>query len=208
MPLILEKHIDKGLLLLWELTEDLEWFKNQFPHLVDDDTFKQLRNEKRQKEWLAVKMMLKHLGCTDLNHFYNEAGQPQLHHPKFKKISISHSSQLAGILIHPNQEVGLDLESLDRNFKSIERKYLSPKEIELAQKTAENYALFWCAKEAVYKTAGIPGISFSTQILLELNQQNKLTAKLLTPELTKTYEISYFEYKNQLVVYLLANNKS
>ena len=48
MPLAKEVHIDEGLLLLWELDEDLEWLKMQFPMLETDQTFQTLKNKKRQ----------------------------------------------------------------------------------------------------------------------------------------------------------------
>ncbi|MGQ7870023.1 4'-phosphopantetheinyl transferase family protein [Sunxiuqinia sp. sy24] len=204
MPLAKEIHIEEGLLLLWELTEDLEWLKAQFPMLDSDEAFRSLKNKKRQQEWLSVKMMLRHIGCQSIKVTYNSKGQPQIDHPLYHHISISHSSQIAGILLHPHQAVGLDIESLSRNFLNIERKYLSPAEMALAHKDSKRHCLFWSAKEAVYKVAGIPGIHFAEQIALSPKENDQLIAELNTNEKNQRFLLNYFEYKKQLIVFLIA----
>ncbi|WP_299579188.1 4'-phosphopantetheinyl transferase family protein [uncultured Sunxiuqinia sp.] len=204
MPLVKEIDIDQGVLLLWELTEDLEWLKAQFPLLDKDEAFHALKNKKRQQEWLSVKMMLRYIGCPSTQISYNSKGQPQVNHPSYQYISISHSSQLAGIILHTNKPVGLDIESLSRNFKTIERKYLSPTEIMWAHQDNKRHCLFWSAKEAVYKIAGIPGIHFSDQIVLSPEKNNRLTAQLVTPERNEHFHLNYFEYNEQLIVFLIA----
>ncbi len=204
MPLAKEIHIDEGLLLLWELDEDLDWLKTQFPLLETDQTFQTLKNKKRQQEWLTVKMMLKHIGCNDLKVYYNDNGQPQIKHLNYQHISISHSNQLAGIFLHPHRAVGLDIESLTRNFSVIEKKYLSSAEIELANQNKKWHCLFWCAKEAVYKIAGIPGIHFADQISVAPEQNNQLAAALKTPDCYQTFRLNYFEHNGQFIVYLVA----
>lgn len=204
MPLAKEIHIDEGLLLLWELDEDLDWLKEQFPSLETDQTFQTLKNKKRQQEWLTVKMMLKYIGCNDLKVYYNGNGQPQIKHAHYHHISISHSNQLAGIFLHPSKPVGLDIESLNRNFSGIEKKYLSPAEIELTRQNEKWHCLFWCAKEAVYKIAGIPGIHFIDQISVSPAQNNQLAAELKTPDCHQIFRLNYFEYNGQFIVYLVA----
>ena len=206
MPLAKEIHINEGLLLLWELSEDLDWLKAQFPWLETDETFHSLKNKKRQQEWLTVKMMLKHIGCSDLKVYYASNGQPKINHTHYQHISISHSSQLAGIILHANQPVGLDIESTSRNFSGIEKKYLSPKEIELAHQNRNWHCLFWCAKEAVYKIAGIPGIHFANQIALVPEQNDQLTAELKTPDQHHLFRLNYFEHNGQFIVYLIAQS--
>ena len=205
MPIIKEIHIEKGLLLLWEITEELDWLKQHFPFLATDKTFNSLKNAKRQKEWLAVKMMLRQIGCEDFKVHYNEKGQPQIQHHYYKNVSISHSHEIAGIYLHPNKHVGLDIESLHRNFFRAQKKYLTAREIELAGKTEHGNCLFWGAKEAVYKAAGVPGLHFATQIALDITPGNQLTATLSTSAGTKTFHLDYFEENQHLIVYLAGN---
>jgi len=206
MPLVKEIHIDEGLLVLWELTEELDWLKAQMPSLQKDLTFQSLKSKKRQQEWLSVKMMLKHIGCSDLTVLYASNGQPQINHPRYQHISISHSNQLAGIFLHPNQQVGLDIESISRNYSGVKKKYLSPEEIELTNQNKNWDCLFWCAKEAVYKIAGIPGIHFATQISLVPEQNNQLTAELKTPNHRQLFRLSYFKHCGQFIVYVTTQN--
>lgn len=203
MPLIKELHIENGSLLLWEITEELEWLKDQFPQLASDPTFKELKNQKRQKEWLAIKMMLKQIGCDDYKVDYNSNGKPHIKHPYYKHISISHAHTLAGILVHQKASVGLDIESFNRDFFFVENKYLSPTEIVEAYQGENRHCLFWCAKEAVYKSAGIPGLHFSTQIELSLNGKNDIMARVFNEKTTKDYQLSYFRFMEHYIVYLV-----
>jgi phosphopantetheinyl transferase len=205
MPIIKEIHIEKGLLLLWGITEELDWLKQHFPFLATDRTFNSLKNARRQKEWLAVKMMLKQIGCEDFKVYYNEKGQPQVKHHFYKNISISHSHEIAGIFLHPNKPVGLDIESLGRNFAQVQKKYLTAREIELASRVENGNCLFWGAKEAVYKAAGVPGLHFATQIALAFTPDSRLTATLITGTATKTYHLDYFDQAQHLIVYLTDN---
>lgn len=203
MPLVKELHIKKGLLLLWEITEDPDQLQKYYPVLTADERFKALKHKKRQIEWLAIRLMLIHIGFEDVNIEYNDHGQPYISHPDYKYISISHSDSLAGILLHQEVKVGLDIESFDRHFIHVERKYLSPAELEMAQKEKKRHCLFWCAKEAVYKTAGIPGIHFVDQIELESVQPTYLNARLRTPDKAHTYRLNYFEYHRHFIVYIV-----
>ena len=203
MALIKELHIGKGRLLLWEITEELEWLKTQFPELADDPTFKALKNLKRQKEWLTIKMMLKLIGCKDFRVRYNENGKPHINHHYYGHVSISHSHTLAGIFVHPDYTVGLDIESFNRDFIFVEKKYLSPTELKTAYEEENGHCLFWCAKEAVYKLVGIPGLHFSTQIELSMNGDYTILARLKGTETERNYLLNYFEFMEHYVVYLI-----
>ncbi|TDO05288.1 4'-phosphopantetheinyl transferase family protein [Sunxiuqinia elliptica] len=205
MPLVKEITNQGALLLLWELTEAISWYKKQLPGIESEPAFLRLRNERRQQEWLAVKMLLKHIGCTNLNVSYNTKGQPEIDHPLYQSVSISHSNQLAGILLHKTQQTGLDIESFERNFKAIERKYLSEQEIELTRKHTDYHCLFWCAKEAVYKMAGIAGIHFAEQIVLSEPANNQLTAQLSVLGEQQSFFLKYLKYKNQLIVFSVSH---
>ncbi|SFF07727.1 4'-phosphopantetheinyl transferase family protein [Sunxiuqinia elliptica] len=205
MPLVKEITNKGALLLLWELTEAVSWFKEQLPGIESDPAFLKLRNEKRKREWLAIKMLLKHIGCTNLSISYNTKGQPEIAHPLYKSVSISHSNQLAGILLHKTQQIGLDIESIERNFKAIERKYLSEQEVELTRKHPDYHCLFWCAKEAIYKMAGVAGIHFAEQIALSEPANNQLTARLSVLEQQQSFCLNYLKYKDQLIVFSVSH---
>lgn len=201
MPVVKEIKMEEGFLLLWKIEEETSWLINQLPELKNDPVFLQLKNKKRQREWLVVKMMLKHIRCDNLQVIYNELGQPKISHSLYNFISISHSNELAGIFLHINKKTGLDIESQKRNFETVASKYLAANEIKLAQVNKKLYSLFWCAKEAIYKVSGISGIHFANQIRLTF-QNNQLTGELITTH-KQYFQINYFDYEEHDVVFLL-----
>ncbi|HKJ40584.1 MAG TPA: 4'-phosphopantetheinyl transferase superfamily protein [Sunxiuqinia sp.] len=203
MPLVKEIHIKKGLLLLWEITEKPDQLQKHYPVLTSDKRYKAFKHKKRQIEWLAIRLMLIHIGFENVNIRYNDHGQPYITHPHYKHISISHSDTLAGIILHEEVKVGLDIESFDRNFIQVERKYLSPVELEMTQQEEKWHCLFWCAKEAVFKTAGQPGIHFTDQIAINSINPGSINAKLKTNKHEKSYRLNYFEYQRHFIVYAI-----
>ena len=66
------------------------------------------------------------------------------------EISISHCARFAAIIAHPEESVGIDIESLDRDFSAVERKALSEDEKDdlSDHNTNQQLAIYWCAKEA------------------------------------------------------------
>ena len=65
--------------------------------------------------------------------------------------------------------MGIDCESLDRDFSAVEKKALSEDEIEDLDddKRNEQLAIYWCAKEAVYKKMSQYNVDFAEQIEID-----------------------------------------
>jgi len=206
MPLIKTIETGNSLLLLWELTEDLDVLKKRLPAPEIGPDFQKLNHPRRQKEWLTVRILLQEIGCRPDMLTYSAAGQPQLKHEGFKHVSISHSDKLAGIALHKKRAVGLDIENSRRNFIRIEKKYLSDDEIKLARTIPNGHGLFWCIKEAVYKAGGMPGIRFPEQIRIHVRGKNVLSARLITDKIS-VYRIHHFEIDDQIIVYLTGEER-
>jgi len=201
MPLLQKYQLSGGTLLLWEMTETPEEMKVLAKEFTNESAFLQITNPKRQKEWLAVRMLLTEAACSPEQISYDSNGKPMIDHAEFKSISISHSSQLAGIYLHPLECSGLDIESTTRDFLKVEKKYLSPEESVLAHKIENGHALFWCIKEAVYKACGVPGLIFCEQIRINQSINGELTTVAYTPE-ELSFQIKHVKIGDQLVVYI------
>ncbi len=203
MPLLKEIELESGLLILWEISEDMETLLDLCSGIDFENEFQKLKNSRRQKEWLAVRLILKHIGCTTISVSYNKNNQPVINHLKYQHVSISHSNKLAGVILHKSQAVGLDIESTTRNFNTVAHKYMSTEELELASNFENGLALFWCVKEAIYKAAGIPGVHFSTQIKIKNIDQSRVHADFYSQGKTKKYKLNFLNHEDQLIVYLI-----
>ena len=80
-------------------------------------------------------------------------------------ISITHTNNFVAIITNPTEDVGIDIECLDRDFSAVEKKALSEDELDDLLDEKENdderkkertlqLAIYWCAKEALYKRMG------------------------------------------------------
>ena len=106
----------------------------------------------RRKEKLAVRALLNEMFPEKLYLGHHDNGKPYLQNCAVE-ISISHCARFAAIIAHPEESVGIDIESLDRDFSAVERKALSEDEKDdlSDHNTNQQLAIYWCAKEAIYK---------------------------------------------------------
>ena len=112
MPLHKIIHINENTTAyFWHITEDVTSLFRAVS-LRDTSLFRLegMKSEEHQKGFLAVRMLLQHLGYTDYDLTYDEAGKPHL--SDGKHISISHSHEFSCICIS-NKLMGIDLENLE-----------------------------------------------------------------------------------------------
>jgi phosphopantetheinyl transferase len=207
MPLIKHRKTEGGLLLLWEISESLEQLVLLGKEFIKDPAYQKITHPKRQKEWLTVRLLQQAANCTQHQFRYNETGQPCIDHPFFRSISISHSSDLVGIFLHRDKTTGLDIESENRNFIRVEKKYLTEEEAYWAKRIPNGYGWFWCIKEAAYKAAGVPGLIFRDQINI-YQQKNGSLGVSVQLKLPLYFDIHQEKFHGQLIVYLTVRKNS
>ena len=113
---------------------------------------------------------------TDLNTLFDDKvylshhdnGKPYLENNPVN-ISITHTEKYVAVILHEEENVGIDIESLDRDFSAVEKKALSEDEIDDLEdeKRNEQLAIYWCAKEAVFKLLSRYNVDFAEQIEIE-----------------------------------------
>ncbi len=146
----------------------------------------------RRAEWLAWHALLRRTLGEGVSADYDDAGAPVLvGHPG--RISVAHSRHFV-VLYHRAERCGVDIEVLSRDFSRTADRFLSPAERSLGASVDRFEALAWCAKEAVYKYAGRPGLDLLRDIrLVRLDPAaQELHAVLLEKEAV-TLQYSFFE---------------
>ena len=93
---------------------------------------------------------------------HHDNGKPYIENNSIN-ISITHTEKYVAVILDEDDEVGIDLESLDRDFSAVEKKALSEDEIEDLddERKNEQLAIYWCAKEAIYKLTSQYGVDFA-----------------------------------------------
>ena len=158
MPLIEKIYPEDGIIGLYKMTEEPEELEKRYAEIFQEEPLVgNFQHGRRKTEWLAVRLLIAGLIGPDFQISYTESGKPQFIHPEYKFISISHSAMYAAVYLHKNKRNGIDVESLDRKFSTIEKKYLSENELEQAKENPVLRAVFWSTKEAIFKWAGRKG---------------------------------------------------
>ncbi len=176
MPFFKEIHINKNTTAyFWKISEDLEWlFENIQLNEKSISRLETMSSLEHKKGFLAVRMLLQHIGFTDFDLFYDEFGKPHLK-DKSKKvkgksilpqhISISHSHEFSCICIS-NQCIGIDLEKRKEKTLKIAPRFMDISHLENlseSDKIAKS-TVIWGVKESVFKLKNEKGISFPNHI--------------------------------------------
>lgn len=167
MALYLRKVLEnKAEVAVWKITEteaELEALSSTPTDEMEEISF--IKNESLRKQKLAVRALLNLLFEEKVYLSHHENGKPFLEN-RVTNISITHTNKYVAVMLDDNNEVGIDLESLDRDFRVVELKALSEEEIEDLddEKKNEQLAIYWCAKEAIFKMQSLYNLDFAEQI--------------------------------------------
>jgi phosphopantetheinyl transferase len=150
---------------IWKSTETWQNMLESFPNkeIYSHDVHK-IQSDKRKQEWLAIRLLLKHLSGSEIPISYHENGAPFLHGYPYH-ISISHTVDYAAMILSKNPYPGIDIEYRSERAWKLRNKYMGEKEQEMFaslyndQQTDDNKrfrhaelaTVCWCAKETAYK---------------------------------------------------------
>ena len=131
MALYLRKKLDnKAEIAVWQVTETEEELKQLCSVPRDEmEEIMLFRSESQRRQKLAVRALLNEVFEEKMYLNHHDNGQPYLENC-VTNISITHTDKYVAIIIHDEEDLGIDIESLDRNFAAVEKKALSEDEIE------------------------------------------------------------------------------
>ena len=170
MGLYLKKELDNEAVIgVWQITETEEELKELSSTPSDEmEEISFIRSESLRKQRLAVRALLNTLFDEKVYLSHHDNGKPYLENNPVN-ISITHTEKYVAVILHEEENVGIDLESLDRDFSAVEKKALSEDEIDDLDDDNRNeqLAIYWCAKEAVFKLLSRYNVDFAEQIEIE-----------------------------------------
>ena len=170
MGLYLKKELENEAVIgVWQITETEEELKELSSTPSDEmEEISFIRSESLRKQRLAVRALLNTLFDDKVYLSHHDNGKPYLENNPVN-ISITHTEKYVAVLLHEEENVGIDIESLDRDFSAVEKKALSEDEIDDLEddKRNEQLAIYWCAKEAVFKLLSRYNVDFAEQIEIE-----------------------------------------
>ena len=209
MPLHKIIHINEtSTAYFWYITEDVTSLFRAVS-LKDTSLFRLegMKSEEHQRGFLAVRMLLQHLGYTDYDLSYDEAGKPHL--SDGKHISISHSHEFSCICIS-DELMGIDLEKLKEKTLKIAPRFMEVNHLEnlATSEQIEKATVIWGVKESIFKIKNEKGISFPEHIFENefCLSDGKCSAELHFNNTIEKFKIHFYKVEDYIFVCAFPNN--
>ena len=170
MGLYLKKELEnEATIAVWQITEtEQELIELSSTPSDEMEEISYIRSESQRKQRLAVRALLNEVFEEKVYLSHHDNGKPYLEN-MVTNISITHTEKYVAIILHDEEDLGIDLESLDRDFSAVEKRALSEDEIDDLddERRNEQLAIYWCAKEAIFKRVSAYKVDFAEQIEVE-----------------------------------------
>ena len=175
----------------------------------DKKLFKLKKNNLLKEQFLATRKILS-LENSSYIITYDFDGKPSLN-SEFN-ISISHSHEIAALVISNNLKFGMDVQFKESKILNIQNKFLNKFEklnIE-DDPSIDILTMLWTSKESIYKAIGLQGISFSKNIKIDKVIENDKTGKgyyINGTEKVK-FDLKFYYLDEYIVCYASQNPES
>ena len=203
MPVIEDIHLSSTTrIIVWEIKETIDFLKSE---LNLSDFSKKILHKKKseihQKQFLAVRNILKLLLIQDSDLSYGADGKPFI---KSIYISISHSKEFVAVLVS-DQKVGVDIESNSDKCFQIKQKFIGVENefpIKIDRKIGQ---ILWNMKESLFKMMDFKEIDFKENFIVIPFSLNEKQTKIwfVKNELSQVYNVNYFINKNYSLAYII-----
>ncbi len=210
MGLYLRKTLEnKAEISVWQITEtEEELMKISSVPSDEMEEIALLKNESHRKQRLAVRALLNEIFDEKVYLGHHDNGKPFLENC-ITNISITHTDKYVAIITHEEEDLGIDIESLDRDFSAVEKKVLSEEEIEDLDDDRKNeqLAIYWCAKEAIFKRMSQSRVDFAEQIEVEKftpKGEGELEATFIHKDgHEEEFELGYITFDRHVLVWVV-----
>ena len=136
----------------------------------EQDDLRSINHPAQRVEWLACRVAVRQLvekeGWLYAGLQKDEFGKPHLVGLP-GSISLSHTGGWAAAVLHRSRPVGIDIEPIRDQFQRVVPRVLSVDEIAHANGDSGRLAVYWCAKEALYKLYGKRNLTFREHLHVE-----------------------------------------
>ena len=211
MALYLTKDLDDdghSRLGVWQVSETEEELRALTSVPSDElEEISYVKSESLRRQKLAVRALLDAMFDEKVYLSHHDNGKPYIEN-NATNISITHTEKYVAVILDDNDEVGIDCESLDRDFSAVEKKALSEDEIDDLDDEGRNeqLAIYWCAKEAIYKKMSQYNVDFAEQIEVEdfkIKGEGELEATFIHKDgYEEEFDLNYMTFDRHVLVWI------
>lgn len=234
MGLYLRKDLKGGgTIAVWEITETEKELLDILARDEEDrdqelEEIALYQSEQSRREKLSVLCLVQQLfnepssqypqGPVHIGH--HENGSPYIENDS-TRISITHTKRFSAVIVHPSEEVGIDIESIKRDFAAVEKRALSDEERQdLVEKDETDpqqmeerntqLAIYWCAKEALYKRMDRNNVDFSRDMEVDrfsVREEGEIDVVFKYPKSEQNdeeeFEMNYEVFEDHVMVWMV-----
>lgn len=142
---------------VWRIQETEEELRERFHALEgileSTDAVDSYKVARKRKQWFASRLLSAALISDFKGLYYDQFGAPHLIEDD-QCVSYSHSYDRVAMLVHPEHEVGLDIQRKDEKLERIAPKFLNQEEkarYEASEKDLDYLQVLWSVKETIFK---------------------------------------------------------
>lgn len=163
--LLLDKEIDGIRVAVWKSEEDFETLRQSIQEgdALATEAIRLFKSEKRRKEWLTARVLLRTILNRPFTIKYKASGAPYFEDlPLY--LSISHTKRYVAVALSSSSMVGVDVEQVTPNICKLKSRICGQSE------TAENeleITLHWSAKETAFKIIDTEGVDFTRNLTVD-----------------------------------------
>ena len=210
MALYLKKTLENEAVIgVWQITEtEQELIALSATPSDELEEISFIASESLRKQRLAVRALLNELFDEKVYLSHHDNGKPYIENSAVN-ISITHTARYVAVILHDEEDVGIDIESLDRDFSAVESKALSEEERDDLDddRKSEQLAIYWCAKEAIFKRVSAYNVDFAEQIEVERFRprgEGELEATFIDKDGEEMeFELEYMTFDRHVLVWVV-----
>ena len=202
MDEIFHKKILNTHICVWKMNSSYEdQIKNPLLSSSELISAKELKNVKRKKEFLSIRIALKTIFTKELELKHHKSGKPFI--KEAKHLSISHSSNFLAIA-YGDENIGIDIEKPQNRMIKLMPKILSEIEFrEFKKELTINFACkLWGAKEAILKYVGDKNLNYKEDIKVENIKFGSASY------LKMNFQLEFEKIENMILTYVLRSEKT
>lgn len=174
MALVFEKSVNEGTTVaVWRIAETEEELMGMLQlNEAELALIDRIGHSKRYRHWLGSRVLIRHLLHTEqFIELGADANKKPVLHNFPHELSISHSGEMAAVILSEGMEVGIDLELIHPKVVNVRERFLSKEELAQIDDSDRDYYVrrliqYWCGKEALYKLYARAHVDFRTQLFL------------------------------------------
>ncbi len=191
---------------IWKVEETICQMRSMFVDFsLYESGLQRFKSEKRQLEWLAVRVLLKELVGEEKEIGYLPSGKPYLE-DRSACVSFSHTSGYVAVAVHPEKEVGIDIEQYGLRVRKLASRFVRDDERSSVEAGDEIYALLlhWSAKETMFKLMEHSDVDFLDHLhILPFipTDSGEMKAVEYRTEMRHTFQVSYYTHPDYVLTF-------